>query len=86
MPSAALEVAHDNYEPKVTKGLGFRAYNGESYRKENGKSNGNWCYYGLYRGLRCRAYLEGQGDFVGRLVMGVTRVTLWVIGVTYPTY
>ena len=26
-------------------------------------------------------YLEGQGDLVSRLIMGITRVTIWVIGV-----
>ena len=26
------------------------------------------------------AYLEGQGDLVSRLIMGITRVTLWVMG------
>ena len=26
-------------------------------------------------------YLEGQGDLVSRLIMGITRVTMWVIGV-----
>ena len=25
-------------------------------------------------------YLEGQGDLVSRLIMGITRVTLWVMG------
>ena len=27
-----------------------------------------------------RDYLEGQGDLVTRLIMGITRVTIWVIG------
>ena len=27
------------------------------------------------------AYLEGQGDLVSRLIMGIIRVTIWVIGV-----
>ena len=36
--------------------------------------------------LRVRAsgggiYLEGQGDSISRLVMGIARVTIWVIGV-----
>ena len=26
-------------------------------------------------------YLEGQGDLVSRLFMGISRVTIWVIGV-----
>ena len=26
-------------------------------------------------------YLEGQGDLLSRLIMGITRVTIWVIGV-----
>ena len=26
-------------------------------------------------------YLEGQGDFVSRLIMGIIRVTIWVVGV-----
>ena len=26
-------------------------------------------------------YLEGQGDLVSRLIMGINRVTIWVIGV-----
>ena len=26
-------------------------------------------------------YLEGQGDLVSGLIMGITRVTIWVIGV-----
>ena len=30
--------------------------------------------------LEC-AYLEGQGDLVNRLIMGITRVTIRVIGV-----
>ena len=31
--------------------------------------------------LNFRAYLEGQGDLVSRLIMGIIRVTIWVIGV-----
>ena len=27
------------------------------------------------------AYLEGQGDLVSRLIMGIMRVTIWVTGV-----
>ena len=27
------------------------------------------------------AYLEGQGDLVSRLIMGICRVAIWVIGV-----
>ena len=31
-------------------------------------------------------YLEGQGDTVSELIMGITRATIWVIGViTLPT-
>ena len=31
-------------------------------------------------------YLEGQGDLVSGLIMGITRVTIWVRGViTLPT-
>ena len=26
-------------------------------------------------------YLEGQGDLVSRLMMGIIRITIWVIGV-----
>ena len=26
-------------------------------------------------------YLEGQGDLVNGLIMGISRVTIWVIGV-----
>ena len=26
-------------------------------------------------------YLEGQGDLVSRLIMGIIRVTIWVIGI-----
>ena len=26
-------------------------------------------------------YLEGQGDLVSRLIMGISRVTIWVIGI-----
>ena len=26
-------------------------------------------------------YLEGQGDWAGRLLVGITRITVWVIGV-----
>ena len=26
-------------------------------------------------------YLEGHGDLVSRLIRGITRVTIWVIGV-----
>ena len=29
----------------------------------------------------CGYYLEGQGDLVSRLIMGLHRVTIWVIGV-----
>ena len=28
-----------------------------------------------------RVYLEGQGDLVSGLIMGITRVIIWVIGV-----
>ena len=28
------------------------------------------------------AYLEGQGDLVNGLIMGITRGTIWVIGVS----
>ena len=27
------------------------------------------------------SYLEGQGDLVSRLTIGITRVTIWFIGV-----
>ena len=27
------------------------------------------------------SYLEGQGDLVNGLLMGITRVTIWVVGV-----
>ena len=29
-------------------------------------------------------YLEGQGDLVSGLIMGIIRVTIWVIGVINP--
>ena len=29
----------------------------------------------------CLHYLEGQGDLVSRLILGITRVTIWVTGV-----
>ena len=29
-------------------------------------------------------YLEGQGDLVSGLTMGIIRVTIWVIGVINP--
>ena len=32
--------------------------------------------------IKCRGYLEGQGDIIIRLIMGITSVTIWVIGVT----
>ena len=36
-------------------------------------------------GLGLRVYLEGQGDFVSGLIMGIIRVTIiWVIGVMKP--
>ena len=28
-----------------------------------------------------RVYLQGQGDLVSRLIMGISGVTIWVIGV-----
>ena len=28
-----------------------------------------------------KPYLEGQGDLVNGLIMGITRVTIWAIGV-----
>ena len=28
-----------------------------------------------------KGYLEGQGDLVSRLIMGIFRVTIWDIGV-----
>ena len=31
--------------------------------------------------LSPNSYLEGQGDLVNRLTMGISRVTKWVIGV-----
>ena len=30
---------------------------------------------------RIGIHLEGQGDLVSRLIMGIIRVTIWVIGV-----
>ena len=30
---------------------------------------------------RLMNHLEGQGDLVTRLLMGISRVTIWVIGV-----
>ena len=35
----------------------------------------------LARGVDLSSLLEGQGDLVGRLIMGIFRVTIWVIGV-----
>ena len=36
----------------------------------------------MYKRLRIpKPYLEGQGDLVSRLIMGIIRVTIWVIGV-----
>ena len=32
--------------------------------------------------ISVHSYLEGQGDLVSRLIMGITRVTIWVIWVT----
>ena len=29
-----------------------------------------------------REYLEGQGGLISRILMGITRVLIWVIGVT----
>ena len=40
---------------------------------------------GRRRSTSCRKiarYLEGQGDVVSGLIMGIIRVTIWVIGVT----
>ena len=31
--------------------------------------------------IGCRVCLEGQGDLVSRLIMGIIGVTIWVIGV-----
>ena len=31
------------------------------------------------------SYLEGQGDSESRLIMGIMRVTIWVIGVINPS-
>ena len=38
------------------------------------------CTSGLNFGLNA-CFLEGQGNLVSRLIMGVMRVTIWVIGV-----
>ena len=35
-------------------------------------------------GRTCKAYLEGQGDLVSGLIMGMIRATIWVIGVIKP--
>ena len=40
-----------------------------------------WQDTGNSEGVRAKC-LEGQGDLVNRLIIGVTRVTIWVIGVT----
>ena len=37
--------------------------------------------YDSYRFQAEILYLEGQGDLVSRLIMGITRVTIWVVGV-----
>ena len=34
-----------------------------------------------YRAKGIAGYLEGQGDLISRLIMGIIRVTIWVIGV-----
>ena len=31
--------------------------------------------------VRLRAYVEGQGDVVNRFIRGISRVTVWFIGV-----
>ena len=31
-------------------------------------------------GFRVLFYMEGQGDLVSRLILGILRVTTWVIG------
>ena len=41
----------------------------------------------IYLGLGVRDVgMEGQGDLVSRLIMGISGVTVWVIGVYQPTY
>ena len=35
----------------------------------------------ICKGLGLRDYLEGHGDLVSRLMIRITRVTIWVIGV-----
>ena len=35
----------------------------------------------LLLGCEQGTYLVGQGEFVSRLIRGITRVTMWVIGV-----
>ena len=36
---------------------------------------------GLGVHLEILGYLGGQGDLVSGLIMGITRVTIWIIGV-----
>ena len=36
----------------------------------------------LHKGTPNSGYLEGQGDLVNGLIRGITRVTIWVIGVS----
>ena len=37
--------------------------------------------FGAVANLAVPNYLEGQGDLISRLIMGIIRVTIWVIGV-----
>ena len=36
--------------------------------------------FGVYSNPKPQPYLEGHWDLVTRLIMGLTRVTIWVIG------
>ena len=35
----------------------------------------------MWAGVGLVLYLEGQGDLVNRLIVGIIRVTIWAIGV-----
>ena len=32
---------------------------------------------------KAESYLEGQGDFLNRTIIGITRVPIWLIGVIH---
>ena len=51
---------------------------GESNHLRGSDPKGDDC-----KAQRAEVYLEGQGDLVIGLIMGMTRVTIWVIGVIH---